>query len=53
MRWIVAVVALTVLCTIFGSIGALVIGKPSLRLLRSDRQVVSLDAKQSPPSQVQ
>jgi len=46
MRWIVAVLALTLLCSIFGSVGALVIGKP-LKLLRSDRQVVSLDTKPS------
>jgi hypothetical protein len=45
MRWVVALLSLTVICSILGSVGALVVGKPSLKLLRSDRQVVSLDAK--------
>ena len=45
MRWLVAVLSLTVICSILGSAAALVVGKPSLKLLRSDRQVVSLDAK--------
>jgi hypothetical protein len=45
MRWVVAVLSLTVICSILGSAAALVVGKPSLKLLRSDRQVVSLDAK--------
>jgi hypothetical protein len=44
MRWVVAVLSLTVICSILGSAAALVVGKPSLKLLRSDRQVVS-DAK--------
>ena len=47
MRWVVALLSLTVICSILGSVGALVVGKPSLKLLRSDRQVVSLDAKPS------
>lgn len=47
MRWLVAVLSLTVICSILGSVGALVLGKPSLKLLRSDRQVVSLDARPS------
>jgi hypothetical protein len=47
MRWVVAVLSLTVICSILGSIGARVLGKPSVRLLRSDRQVVSLDVKPS------
>jgi hypothetical protein len=45
MRWVVAVLSLTVICSILGSAAALVVGKPSLKLLRSDRQAVSLDAK--------
>ena len=45
MRWLVAVLSLAVICSILGSAAALVVGKPSLKLLRSDRQVVSLDAK--------
>jgi hypothetical protein len=47
MRWLVAVLSLTVICSICGSIGALVLGKPSLKLLRSDRQVVSLNVRTS------
>ena len=47
MRWVVALLSLTVICSILGSVGAMVVGKPSLKLLRSDRQVVSLDAKPS------
>jgi hypothetical protein len=47
MRWVVALLSLTVICSILGSVGALVLGKPSLKLLRSDRQVVSLEAKPS------
>ena len=47
MRWVVAVLSLTVICSILASAAALVVGKPSLKLLRSDRQVVSLDAKPS------
>jgi hypothetical protein len=50
MRWLVAVLSLTVICSILGSAAALVVGKPSLKLLRSDRQVVSLDAKPSGPA---
>ena len=45
MRWIVAVLSLTVLFSIFGTVGALFIGKPSLKLLQSGRQVVSLETK--------
>jgi hypothetical protein len=45
MRWVVAVLSLTVICSILGSAAALVVGKPSLKLLRSDRAAVSLDAK--------
>lgn len=47
MRWVVAVLSLTVLFSIFGTAAALVTGKPSLKLLRSDRQVVSLAIKPS------
>jgi hypothetical protein len=47
MRWLVAVLSLTVICSILGSVGALVLGKPSVKLWRSDRQVVSLDARPS------
>jgi hypothetical protein len=50
MRWVVAVLSLTVICSILGSVGALVLGKPSLKLLRSDRQVVSLDVKPHGPT---
>ena len=39
--------SLTVILSIFGSVGALIMGKPSLKLLRSDRQVVSLETKPS------
>ena len=46
MRWVVALLSLTVICSILGSVGALVLGKP-MKLLRSDRQVVSLDVKPS------
>jgi hypothetical protein len=45
MKWIVAVLSLTVLCSIFGTVGALFIGKPSMKLWQSDRQVVSLETK--------
>jgi len=45
MRWFIAAVALTVICAIFGSAGALVLGWPSLKLPRTDRQVVSLHVK--------
>jgi uncharacterized protein YneF (UPF0154 family) len=47
MKWIVAVLSLTVLCLIFGTVGALFIGKPSMKLWQSDRQVVSLETKPS------
>jgi hypothetical protein len=47
MRWLVAVLSLTVICSILGSAGALVLGKPSLKLWRSDPQMVSLDVKPS------
>jgi len=49
MRWLVGAVALTVLCTIFGSAGALVMGWASLKLPRADREVVSLHVKGSGP----
>jgi hypothetical protein len=41
------VLSLTVICSILGSVGALVLGKPSVKLWRSDRQVVSFDVKSS------
>ena len=44
MRWLVAILSLTVLCAIFGSVGVLVMGKPWLKLAG---QVVSLDTKPS------
>jgi hypothetical protein len=47
MKWIVAVLSLMVLCSIFGTVGALFIGKPSMKLWQSDRQVVSLETKPS------
>jgi hypothetical protein len=47
MKWIVAVLSLTVLFSIFGTVGALLIGKPSMKLWQSDRQVVSLETKPS------
>lgn len=50
MRWLVALLSLTVLCAIFGSVGVLVMGKPWLKLAG---QVVSLDAKPSQPVQMQ
>lgn len=46
MRWVVVLLSFTVICSILGSVGALVLGKPSMKLLRSDRQVVS-DVKPS------
>src|SRR5680860_9341 len=49
MRWLVGAVALTVLCTIFGSADALVMGWASLKLPRADREVVSLHIKGSGP----
>jgi hypothetical protein len=49
MRWLVALLSLTVICSILGSVGALVLGKPSMKLWRSDPQVVSLDVKPSKP----
>jgi hypothetical protein len=52
MRWVVALLSLTVICSILGSVGALVLGKPSMKLLRSDRQVVSLDVKLSVSARV-
>ena len=45
MRWFIAAVALTVICAIFGSAGALVLGWPSLKLPRTDRQVVAIAVK--------
>ena len=50
MRWLVALLSLTVLCTIFGSVGVLVMGKPWLKLAG---QVVSLDVKPSQPVLIQ
>jgi hypothetical protein len=51
MRWIVAVLALTVIGAIFGSATALVLGWPSLKVPRGDPQVVSLGVKDSGPAQ--
>ena len=45
MRWFIAAVALTVICAMFGTAGALVLGGVSLKLPRTDRPVVSLKAK--------
>ena len=45
MRWFIAAVALTVICAIFGTAGALVLGGVSLKLPRTDRPVVSLNAQ--------
>ena len=45
MRWLVALLSLTMLCAIFGSVGVLVMGKPWLKLAG---QVVSLDATSQP-----
>jgi hypothetical protein len=50
MRWLVALLSLTVLCAIFGSVGVLVMGKPWLKLAG---QVVSLNAKPSQPVPMQ
>lgn len=50
MRWLVAVLSLTVLCAIFGSVGALVMGKPWLKL---PGQVASLSANPSQAKLVQ
>jgi hypothetical protein len=50
MRWVVAVLSLTVICSILGSAAALVVGKPSLKRLRSDRQVMSVDAPAGHPA---
>ena len=49
MRWFVAAVALTVICAMFGSAAALVLGGAGLRLPRTDRPVLSLKAKDSGP----
>jgi len=49
VRWFVGALALTVLCTIFGSAGALVMGWASLKLPRGDREVVSLNVKGGGP----
>ncbi len=51
MRWLVALLSLTVLCAIFGSVGVLVMGKPWLKL--AGQVVVSLDAKPSQPVPMQ
>jgi hypothetical protein len=45
MRWIVAVLSLSVLFSMFGTAAVLIMGKPSLKLLGSDWQVVSLDTE--------
>jgi hypothetical protein len=50
MRWLVALLSLTVLCAIFGSVGVLVMGKPWLKLAG---QVMSLNAKPSQPVPMQ
>ena len=50
MRWLVALLSLTMLCAIFGSVGVLVMGKPWLKLAG---QVVSLNAKPSQPVPMQ
>jgi|RifCSP13_3_1023840.scaffolds.fasta_scaffold134835_1 hypothetical protein len=49
MRWFIAAVALTVICAMFGSAAALVLGGAALKLPRTDRPVLSLKAKGSPP----
>lgn len=49
MRWLVAAVALTVICAMFGSAAALVLGGAALKLPRTDRPVLSLKAKGSGP----
>lgn len=49
MRWFIAAVALTVICAMFGTAGALVLGGASLKLPRTDRPVLSLKAKGSGP----
>jgi hypothetical protein len=49
MRWIVAVLSLTVLGAIFGSAAALVLGLPSLPQALSKRQVVSISAEGGAP----
>jgi hypothetical protein len=45
MRWLIAALSLAVIFSIFGSVGAFVVGKPTLKLLRGDRQVVSVETK--------
>ena len=45
MRWFIAAVALIVICAMFGTAGALVLGGASLKLPRTDRPGVSLNAK--------
>jgi hypothetical protein len=49
MRWFIAAVALTVICAMFGSAAALVLGGASLKLPRTDRPVLSLKAKGTGP----
>ena len=49
MRWFIGAVALTVICAMFGTASALVLGWPALKLLRPDRPVVSLNVKGSGP----
>ncbi len=53
MRWFIAAVALTVICAMFGTAGALVLGGASLKLPRTDRPVVSLNAKGGGPRDVE
>ena len=48
MRWFIAAVALTVICAMFGTAGALVLGGVSLKLPRAG-QVVSLNVKGNAP----
>jgi hypothetical protein len=49
MRWFVAALALTVLGAMFGSVGALVLGRPTLTV---PREVVNLEGKDSGPSRM-
>ena len=49
MRWFIAAVALTVICAMFGSVGALVLGRASLKLPGTDPKVVSLKVKTADP----
>jgi hypothetical protein len=47
MRWFIAAVALTVICAMFGSAAALVLGGAALKLPGTDRPVLSLKTKGS------